>query len=70
MGFTLADKQAGPFRLEVAWIKAVKGWRPEDLGRLGRFESFEESRDYVLTAVRPENRAAAAEAFEQAFLGS
>jgi len=24
VGFTLADKQAGPFRLEVAWIKAEK----------------------------------------------
>jgi len=25
VGFTLADKQAGPFRLEVAWIKGEKG---------------------------------------------
>ncbi len=24
VGFTLADKQAGPFRLEIAWIKAEK----------------------------------------------
>lgn len=24
VGFTLADKQAGPFRLEVAWIRAEK----------------------------------------------
>ncbi len=25
IGFTLADKQAGPFRLEVAWIRGEKG---------------------------------------------
>jgi len=25
VGFTLADKQAGPFRLEIAWIRAEKG---------------------------------------------
>jgi uncharacterized surface protein with fasciclin (FAS1) repeats len=25
VGFTLADKQAGPFRLEVAWIRGEKG---------------------------------------------
>lgn len=25
VGFTLVDKQAGPFRLEVAWIKASRG---------------------------------------------
>ena len=24
MGFLISDKQAGPFRLEIAWIKAVK----------------------------------------------
>jgi len=52
--------------VEVAWISAAKGWRPEDVGRLGRFESFEESRDYILAAVRPENRAAVEERLARA----
>jgi uncharacterized lipoprotein YddW (UPF0748 family) len=44
--------------VEVAWIRAAKGWLPEDIGRLERFGSFEESRDHILGAVRAENREA------------
>jgi len=52
--------------VEVAWVKAAKGWLPEDIGRIGRFGSFEESRDHILGAVRPENRTAVEERLEQA----
>ncbi len=44
--------------VEVAWVKAAKGSRPEDIGRISSFASFEESRDHILGAVRPENRKA------------
>ena len=30
VGFLLADKQAGPFKLEVDWIKVIKAEQPSE----------------------------------------
>lgn len=49
-GFTLADKQAGPFRLEIAWISAEKGGGDAPTAAT-RPAGTSESRDIVDTAV-------------------
>ncbi len=51
--------------VEIAWVKAAKGRLPKDIGRLGRFGSFEESRDHILDAVREENRKAVEDRLDQ-----
>jgi uncharacterized surface protein with fasciclin (FAS1) repeats len=51
VGFTLADKQAGPFRLEVDWIKAEKVGSAVSSTAGGPPEKAAEDRDIVDTAV-------------------
>jgi uncharacterized surface protein with fasciclin (FAS1) repeats len=50
VGFTLADKQAGPFRLEIAWIRAEKGVGDAPAAVTGPAGSAE-SKDIVDTAM-------------------
>ena len=50
VGFTLADKQAGPFRLEIAWISAQKGGDDTPAAVI-RPAGSAESRDIVDTAM-------------------
>ena len=51
VGFTLADKQAGPFRLEVAWIRAEKV-TPADASKAGKqADGSAGAKDIVDTAV-------------------
>jgi len=51
VGFTLADKQAGPFRLEVDWIKAEKARAAAESAAGEPPENSAENRDIVDTAV-------------------
>ena len=51
VGFTLADKQAGPFRLEVAWIRALKSEGAENPAAAVKTESSAGPQDIVDTAV-------------------
>ncbi len=51
--------------VEVDWMRAAKGWLPHEIGRIGSFDSFEESRDHILGAVRAENREAIEERLER-----
>ncbi len=50
VGFTLADKQAGPFRLEIAWISAQRGGG-EAPDAVTRPTGSAESKDIVDTAL-------------------
>ncbi|MHC4120742.1 MAG: CIA30 family protein [Planctomycetota bacterium] len=50
VGFTLADKKAGPFWLEVSWIKAEKGSASNE-AIVGRAEDLAADKDIVDTAV-------------------
>lgn len=50
VGFTLADKQAGPFRLEIAWISAQKGGGDAPAA-VTRPAGSAESKDIVETAM-------------------
>ena len=54
VGITLADKKAGPFRLEVAWIKAEKGTPAENTGTW-QTDSSAGIGDVVDTAVAADN---------------
>lgn len=51
VGFTLADKQAGPFRLEVSWIKAEKGPAGDAVTAAAQPDGSTGPRDIVDTAV-------------------
>ena len=51
VGFTLADKQAGPFRLEVAWITAEKGSAPDGPEATKKPDGSAGPKDIVDTAV-------------------
>ena len=51
VGFTLADKQAGPFRLEVAWIRAEQGGAAGSLLAAEQPDASPKPKDIVDTAV-------------------
>jgi uncharacterized surface protein with fasciclin (FAS1) repeats len=55
VGFTLADKNAGPFRLEVAWIKAEKSEGTDGSGSAKSPDSEAASRDIVGIAASSES---------------
>ncbi|UCE46365.1 MAG: CIA30 family protein [Phycisphaerales bacterium] len=50
-GFTLADKNAGPFRLEVGWIRAEKGAAATETKAIEQAEGSDPNKDIVETAV-------------------
>jgi uncharacterized surface protein with fasciclin (FAS1) repeats len=51
VGFTLADKQAGPFRLEVSWIKGEKDTAANESNTVKQSENSSGNKDIVDTAV-------------------
>jgi len=51
VGFTLADKKAGPFRLEVAWIKAMKSDQAGTSDARGLAKGSDKSQDIVDIAI-------------------
>ena len=51
VGFTLSDKKAGPFRLEVSWIRAEKAAAANEVAATSRADNSAGSKDIVETAV-------------------
>jgi uncharacterized surface protein with fasciclin (FAS1) repeats len=51
VGFTLSDKKAGPFRLEVSWIRAEKAAAANEVAATSRADNSATSKDIVETAV-------------------
>jgi transforming growth factor-beta-induced protein len=50
VGFTLSDKKAGPFRLEVSWIRAEKAAAANEVAATSRADNSAGSKDIVETA--------------------
>jgi uncharacterized surface protein with fasciclin (FAS1) repeats len=51
VGFTLSDKQAGTFQLEVDWIRAEKASAPNETATVKQSDDSTENKDIVDTAV-------------------
>jgi uncharacterized surface protein with fasciclin (FAS1) repeats len=51
VGFTLADEKAGPFRLEIGWIRAEKGTAATEAKAIEQAEDSDRNKDIVETAV-------------------
>ena len=51
VGFTLADKKAGPFRLEVSWIRAEKSAAANESAAINRAANSAGNKDIVETAI-------------------